>query len=85
MTAATLTREDAYAVASQAWDLYRHAQSLPLPAVGGGKFLAAQYRLFRAAEPYASGRRELAGADLGAIERAAADLDAIVSGTEAAA
>ena len=68
----------AYAIVSAAWDAYRRSQEVPWPAIGGGEVLKAQSRLFRLAEPYASGREAMGRADLGAIETATADLAAKV-------
>jgi hypothetical protein len=61
-----------------AWDAYRRSQEVPWPAIGGGEVLKAQSRLWHLAEPYASGRESMGGADLGAIGTATADLAAKV-------
>ncbi len=84
----TLTEAEAYAVVHAAWDTYRRSQEIPWPATGGGEVLKAQSRLWHLAEPYASGREPLDGADLAAIETARADLAGKVlryCGPEAAA
>lgn len=75
----------AYATVSQAWDLYRHAQALPVPAKGAGPFFTARSRLFRAAEPYACWDRPVSSGALKAIEEAAGELAAVIGGEGQAA
>lgn len=68
----------AYAIVHAAWDAFRRSQEIPWPMTGGVEVLKAQSRLFHLAEPYASGREDMAGADLAAIETARGDLAAKV-------
>ena len=72
----------AYAIVSAGWDAFRRSQQVPWP---GGEALRAQSRLFHLTEPYASGREPVDGADLGAIQAAAADLAAVIGGESKAA
>ena len=75
-------REEATRVVFAAWDAFRRSQQVPWP---GGEALRAQSRLFHLTEPYASGREPVDGADLGAIQAAAADLSAVIGGEGRAA
>ena len=70
----------AYAAVSRAWDLYRHAQTLPVPRKGAGPFFTARSRLFRAAEPYACHHRPVSSGAIKAIEEAAGELAAVIGG-----
>ena len=60
------------------WEVYRRSQQVPFPAWGALELLKAQSRLFRLAEPFASGRARDhdpdAVPDLDGISKAAGDL-----------
>jgi hypothetical protein len=75
---AALAEVTPYAAVSDAWQLYRRSQDLPLPGRLLGVLMKAQDRLFRLAEPAASGRVPADKADLDAIEDAADNLVAII-------
>lgn len=82
---ATLTETGSYATVSQAWDLYQHAQEVPVPRTGAGRYFAARSRLFRAVEPYACWSRPVPGDALAEIQKAAGALAAIVGGERSVA
>jgi hypothetical protein len=65
----------AYAVVQRAWDLYRRSQQLR----SSGDLIEAQARLFRAAEPYASGRKPADEAGLPAIQEAYQRLTEVIA------
>lgn len=82
MTAATLAEAGAYAIVHAGWTAADQAQLIPFPRENGGEFLRARSRLWHLTDAYARGHKPAAEADLGAIQKAAEALAAIVGGEE---
>ena len=88
MSAPTLTEVTPYAVVSDAWQVYRRSQQIPMALSGAGDLMMAQNRLFILTAPFASGRVPVMFADLPAIADALDELAALIEwhyGTEIAA